>query len=320
MSTSGVSTFSVNRDQIIRMAMLNISKLEQNEIPTYQETQDCATFLNMLVKQWQGSTDFAPGLKTWTRRTGHLFLHNTTGKYLIGPTATGWTESYVTTTLSATVAAGSFVFPVASAAGMSAGDKFGVEGSTGDLYWTTISSVSSGSVTLSTPLAVAASSGAVVFTYTTTANQPIKLENVMLRDSLINDTPVRIMPTSNEYYQLPSRETPTNVSDPSSIYYEFQLGTSYLYTDVAGSQDVTKHLVITYLEAEQDFVNASDTPEYPQEWYLALALNLSKLIAPMFNAPWSALMEESAKMALAIAQKKEPEKSSAYFQCGEIPV
>ena len=320
MATSGVSTFSVNRDQVIRMAMLNIGKLEQSEIPTAQETTDCATFLNMLVKQWQGTNDFAPGLKTWTRRTGHLFLHNSTGQYTVGPGGIGWTQSYNSTTVTANVSAGFAIIPLASTAGMTAGDSFGVEVSTGDLYWGTIFLVSVGSVTLTVPLATSVLSGAQVFTYTTPASQPIKIENVMLRDTLINDTPVRIMPTSNEYYQLPSRQTPTNVSDPASVYYEFQLGNSYLYTDVAGSQDVTKHLVITYLEAEQDFVNPADTPEYPQEWYLALALNLSKLIAPMFNAPWSPLMEDSAKMALAIAQKKEPEKTSAYFQCGEIPV
>jgi len=320
MATSGVYTFSVNRDAIIRMAMLNLGKLEQSETPTSSEVADCSAFLNMLVKQWQGTTDFAPGLKTWTRRTAHLFLHNNTGKYILGPAATGWTQSYLTTSTTATVAAGISVIPVMSSSGMSSGDRFGIEVSTGDLYWGTILSVAIGSVTLTSPLTVSALTGSTVFTYTTVSTQPLKIENVMLRDSLINDTPIRVMPTSNEYYQLPSRENPVNISDPSSVYYEFQLENSFLFTDVAGSQDVTKHLVITYLEAEQDFVNPNDSPEYPQEWYLPLSLGLSKLIAPMFNAPWTALMEESAKMSLAIAQKKEPEKSSAYFQCGEIPV
>ena len=320
MATSGVSTFSVNRDAIIRMAMLNIGKLEQSEVPTAQETSDCSTFLNMLVKQWQGTTDFAPGLKTWTRRTGHLFLHSTVGQYTLGPAAVGWTQTYVSTTLSAGVNAGIALLPVASVTGINVGDRFGVELTTGDLYWGTVLTVGAVDITLTAVLPSAALSGAIVFAYTTVATQPLKIENVMLRDPLINDTPVRIMPTSNEYYQLPSRQTPTNISDPSAVYYEFQLDNSYLFTDVAGAQDVTKHLVITYLEAEQDFVSPTDTPEYPQEWYLALALNLSKLIAPMFNAPWSPLMEESAKMALTIAQKKEPEKTSAYFQCNELPI
>jgi hypothetical protein len=317
MTTSGVSTFSINRDAIIRMAMLNIGKLEQSEIPTAQETADCATFLNMLVKQWQGTTDFAPGLKTWTRRTGHLFLHSTTGMYTLGPAGIGWTQSYVSTTATASVAAGVAVIPVVSGGGILAGDKFGVEVSTGDLYWGTVLTAVGNSITLTAPLPTGVLLGSVVFVYTTASTQPVKVENVMLRDSLINDTPVRLMRASNEYYQLPSRQTPTNISDPSAVYYEFQLDNSYLYTDVAGSQDVTKHLVITYLEAEQDFVNPYDTPEYPQEWYLALALGLSKLVAPMFNAPWSALMDESAKMALMIAQKKGHETSLAYFQCGD---
>ena len=316
MTTSGVNTFSVNRDQIIRLAMLNLGKLEQSETPTPEELTDCSMYLNMLVKQWQGTADFAPGLKTWTRRRGYLFLHNSTPQYTVGPSGTGWTNSYVSTTTVANAAAGQAVVIVSSSSGMTAGDRFGVEVSTGNLEWHTILSVVGTSVTLTTNLSYAASALSQVFTYTTAANQPIIIESVNLRDDTGNDTPVRVM-TNLQYDALPAKMAPTNLSDPSAIYYEFQLGSSYLFTDVYGCQDVTKFLVISYLEAEQDFVSATDTPEYPQEWYLALALNLSKLIAPMFSASWTPIMEENATNALAIARRKEPEKSVAYFQCGD---
>lgn len=72
MTTSGVYSFSVTRDQIVRLAMLNIGQLQDIEVPTAQELTDCSMFLNMMVKQWMGKADFAPGLKTWTRRHGHL--------------------------------------------------------------------------------------------------------------------------------------------------------------------------------------------------------------------------------------------------------
>ena len=316
MATSGVNTFSVNRDQIIRLAMLNIGKLEQSEVPTAGEVSDCSMFLNSLVKQWQGTNDFAPGLKTWTRRRGHLFLHSSAYQYAMGPGATGWTLNHVSTTTTAGALAGANTLTVNSAAGITLGDNLGVEVASGDLFWTTITLIVGTTLTLNTTLPLGVGVVAQVFTYTTTATQPLKIENVMLRDSTLNDTPIRMM-TSMEYDVLPTKVTPTNISDPSSIYYEFQLTNGQLYTDVAGCADVTKYLVVTYLEAEQDFVNPADTPEYPQEWYLALATGLSKLIAPMFNAVWTPLLEENAKMALAIAQKKEPERIVAYFQCGE---
>ena len=317
MSTSGVNTFAVTRDDIIRMAMLNIGKLEQSEVPTPQETTDCAMFLNMLVKQWQGTTDFAPGLKTWTRRRGYLYLHSATGKYTLGPAGVGWTLTYNSTVTTANAAAGQAVLVVSSNSGMTVNDYFGVEVASGDLVWSTIKTIVGTTITLNTNLSGAVGTSAVVYTYTTPATQPLKIEYVNLRDTQMDDTPVRIM-TNLEYDSLPAKVTPTNISDPSGVYYEFQLGNSYLYTDVAGAQDVTKYLVITYLESEQDFVNPLDNPEYPQEWYLPLALNLSKLIAPMFHAAWTPAMDENAKLALAIAQKKEPERIVAYFQAGNV--
>lgn len=316
MTTSGTYSFSVARDDIIRLAMLNIGKLEENETPSARETTDCSMLLNMLVKQWQGKADFAPGLKTWTRRHGHLFLSSTTGQYTLGPGGTGWTNNYVTTTLTANAASGQPAVVVAATTGMVAGDKFGVVLSSGALFWSVILTIVGLTVTLTTNLTGAAGSGAVVFDYTTTAQQPIVIETVLLRDYTKSDTPIRRM-ILQEYDNLPSKADPTFISDPTSIYYEFQLTNGVLYTDVAGASDTTKHLCMTYMEAVQDLNSANDTFEYPQEWYLALAWGLAKQICPMFNAPWTELMKENAAMSLAIAQKKEPETSVMFFQCGE---
>lgn len=316
MTTSGVNTFTVSRNDIIEMAMQNIGKLAEEETPSAKDITDCSRFLNALVKQWQGKADFAPGLKTWTRRHGHLFLHSTTGVYTLGPSGLGWTLSYVTTTASAAAAAGQPVVNVVSATGMAANDYFGVQDATGDLVWYRVLTAVGTVVTLSTNLSAAVASGAVVYDYSTPANQPIELETAFLRDSQGNDSPIKIYASVQEYDALPSKVSPTNISDPIAVYYEFQLNNSLLYTDCAGAQDLTKHLCFTFMEAEQDFVNPLDTPEYPQEWYLALALNLSQAIAPMYQATWSPLQDANAKMALAIAQKKEPENIVAYFQCG----
>ena len=51
MTTSGIYSFSVNRDQIIRIAMMNIGKLDEIETPSAQDITDCNLVLNMLVKQ-----------------------------------------------------------------------------------------------------------------------------------------------------------------------------------------------------------------------------------------------------------------------------
>lgn len=315
MTTSGTYSFTVNRDQIIRMAMLSIGKIDEIETPTAQETSDCSMFLNMLVKQWQGTADFAPGLKTFTRRHGHLFLSSTTGAYTVGPNATGWTTSYVSTNTSAVANAGQPVVSVVSTTGILAGDKFGVELSTGNLYWGVVQTVGASSVTLTVNLPSSAPSGAVVFNYTTTATQPVVLETAFLRDIDNSDTPLKIM-TSKEYDFLPSKTDPQFISDPTAIYYENLLTNSTVYTDCAASNDVTKHICITYLEAVQDITNPNDTTCYPQEWFLALVWGLAEQIAPMFNAPWTENRAKNAARALAIAQKKEPERVAMYFEPG----
>lgn len=315
MSTSGSYSFTVNRDQIIRQAMLNIGKLDESETPNAQEVSDVAFTLNLLIKQWQGRGDFAPGLKVWTRRRGHLFLNNTTGQYSVGPTATGWTETYVYPTITATAAAAATSIYVTSATGIVAGYKIGIQLSSGALFWTTVSSVVSLRVNLAAGLPSQALIGAQVFCYQTTAQQPVVIETALLRDNQANDTPLKLM-TVQDYDNLPTKATPLNIGDPTAIYYEFQIGNSYLYTDVGASQDVTKHIVLTYMEAVQDILQGSDNFEYPQEWFLALAWGLSSEICPMFNATWTPKMEDNFKRSLIIAQRKDPERVSIYFQPG----
>ena len=317
MALSNSYSFLVNRDQIIRAALIFGGKLEESEIPSAQEVTDCSMFLNMLVKQWQGKADFAPGLKSWTRRRGFLYLSGSTGSYLVGPTATGWTNNFLTTTTSGINLAGQPVINVISSSTMTVGDSIGVQVlNSSTLFWSTILNIASTAVTLSGNLPNDSAAGSVVYNYTTAAQNPVVIESALLRDSFGNDVPVRSM-NVHEYDGLSAKNSPTNQSDPSFYYYEYQLSNSLLYTDVAGAQDVTKYLVLTYMEPEQDMNSATDNPAYPQEWYLPLALGLAKLISPVFNFPWNAVMESSYNTALAIAQKKEPENITSYFQCGE---
>ena len=317
MTTSGVYSYFVNRDQIIRLALVNINRLDENETPTAQTVSDCASMLNMLVKQWQGKTDFGSGLKTFTRRRGHLFLRGFTGQYTVGPTATGWcNDGYISTALTANASAGQPVVAVSSVAGIALGDHIGVQVNAGqDLFWSTVSNIAGLNITLAANLPYSAATNAMVYDYTTTAQQPLKIETASIRDQYNTDYPMKIM-VVGEYDTIPSKTDPTNQGDPSAIYYENQLGYANLFTDVGGASDVTKHICLTYMEEIQVFANPADTPEYPAEWYLPLALGLAKLIAPMFESPWSQIQEDNYKTAIAIAQHKEPENVVSFFQCG----
>lgn len=317
MGTSGTYSFSVTRDDIITLAMKMIGKLGEYETPSAQDVSDCSIILNMMVKQRQGTADYSPGLKVWTRRRGHLFLSSSAYKYTVGPNGTGWTENYTRTTLSATTASGSPVLIVASATGFATSYNVGVQLDSGDMFWSTVLTAVGTTITLNDNLPSQASANAYVYVYQTTAQQPIVIEAAVLRDAQNEDTPINIIRDVRSYDMLPSKTDPNFLSDPTSIYYEFQLGNSFLYTDVAGAQDVSKHLVLTYMEAIQDFNNPTDNPEYPQEYYLDLSWSLARQIAPIFNMPWSRSQENNFQQATAFAKNKDAEISEVYFQSGE---
>lgn len=317
MTTSGVFSFTVNRDQVIRDAMLNIGKLDEVETPSAQDITDCNLKLNMLIKQWMGRTDFAPGLKVYKRKWGYLFLSNSTNKYTVGPNGTGWTNSFVRPLTTVTAAAGAGSITVDSATGIATSYHIGIQLDSGALQWTTVSGVVGLVVSLNAVLTGQSSSGSQVYCYQTTAQQPLNIETAVLRDQYNEDTPLRFMRTVQDYANHPSKTDLQNISDPTEIYYEFQLTDSFLYTDCAAALDVRKYIVVSFMEPVQDMVNPTDTFDYAQECFLALSWGLSKQIAPMYGMPWTQNMESNYQAAVAIAGHKDAEITTMFFQPGE---
>jgi hypothetical protein len=319
MSTSGVYTFTISGNDIIREAMLNIGKLGEAENPSNQEMVDCRRKLNMLVNAWKAKQDFAPGLKMWLRRHGTLFLSNSTGVYYLGPSAASsgsyWTNSpYFNTTTSVTSSAAITIY--CSTTGMNVGDYVGLQLDAGSIYWTTISSISAGSyITVPSGPATQASSGNYVYSFTTQAQRPDVIETAYLRDNNGNDTPLNIG-TLQDYDLLPSKMQTGYIADPTFVYYEAQLTNGVLYCDMNGAQDVTKQIHLSYMEPVQSFVNPNDSPEYPQEWYGALCWGLTKTIAPMFNVPFTKDMEEVMMSFISAAREAYSEVTTMYFAPG----
>src|SRR5580658_1632501 len=223
-STSGAYyNFSVTRDQIIRQAMLDMGALQEAEVPTAQETSDMARLLNMITKQWMGNTDFAPGLKVWTRKRGELFMSPTQYVYGLGQTSPdNWIESttglsypnkYGQTNVAASVVDGPTVIPVANTSQLNILDYIGILIS-GTIFWTTISAIGVGTVTIPAPglpSAVTGSAATYVWNYTNKAVRPLALITATLRDIYANDTPLRIFTTVEEYEALPTKTAPSNV-------------------------------------------------------------------------------------------------------------
>jgi hypothetical protein len=315
MATSGVYTFAINSNDIVRDAMTNIGKLGESESPSAQEFTDCLRKLNMLAKQWMGKQDFAPGLKMWKRRHGDLFLSASTGQYNLGFTGDHWTNTSYLQTTTATAAALATTISVPNA-NITVGDQVGIVLDSNVLFWTTVlTKISTTGITIATGIPTPASSGSEVFNYTTQAQRPELIETVLLRDASFSDMPMKSI-TLQDYDQLSYKVQPGSNSDPTYYYYEAQLGNGVFYIDVPGAADTSKHLHISYMEPVQDFVNTTDNPDYPQRWYMALCWGLTKQIAPMFNLPFTKDMQDNLTDSLAIARQPDSDVNNIYFQPG----
>lgn len=335
MALSNTFDFTVDRDDIIRMAMFNIGALGEGEVATAQEVSDCAFKLNMMAKQWMGTQDFAPGLKMWTRQRGDLFLSSSKSKYILGGSnSDAWAGGLATGTAmfsqnqtNAVTGSGGNVLSFTNQTSISLNDYVVVQVQN-DIFKTQATAVSPSAVTLAAAVPANVNQGAYVWNYSAVAQRPLQLDfrtaTAVLRDINNNDTPLNFM-TLQEYESLPNKAMPTFVSDPTAVYYESQFGSGLYAPTITGGgvlyldafpQDVTKHLHIVYMRPVMDFNNPSDNPEYPQQWYRALTWGLAKEICDMFDAEWSKSMEDNYQSSLSMAREQDSEVSSLYFQPG----
>jgi hypothetical protein len=346
MSTSGTFTFTVTQNDIVRDMMLNVGALGENEVPTAQEFIDCSRKLNMMVKQWMGRQDFAPGLKMWTRQRGNLFLGYSKHLYLLGPTGDNWAggvtggtpyQLHNMTTTTAVTSIGTNVLNVSSTALINVNDYIGVVytpqsiqggGPGPDIFWSTVQSVNSVNltVTMTTNVTGLVANGSSVYNYTVKQQRPLEVVTCLLRDSQNNDTPQNFL-TVQEYESLPTKTMPGTQGDPTAFYYESQIGTGpntlvtspvqgngVYYIDCFGAQDVTKFIHMVFLRPVMDIVNGGDNVEYPQQWYRALGWGGAKDIAAMFDCPWTQDMEQNYQDSIAMAKEADSEVTRIYFQ------
>ena len=312
MATSGTYTYSATAAQAIQEALEILGVLESGRTPTTADQTSCLTTLNMMVKQWSGNFDFAPGLKAFARKRGYIFPQKNQGSYSLGPTGDNASLSYVTTTMRVAGTATATILEVTSTTGMTAADKIGILLDSGTIQWTTISSVTD-SDTLVIPasgLTSAAAAGNRIFAYTTKLMRPLYIESAALRDTDGNDS--EMFPVVDYYESLPAKSTD---SDPGFYLYENSLTNGTLFLDYEPS-DMTKVIRITFMAPAENYDAVANDIAYPQEWLAAVSIGLAKRVAPKFKVAWSNELESNYTEALRIARTSYAETSEEYFQPG----
>lgn len=324
MATSGSYNLQLTASNIVVLALEDIGVLAPGQTISNERLDFGLRRLNVIAKQWQGTSDMANGLKVHTRQRVTLFLAKGQQTYTIGPASTDSraTTSYGRTTISAAEAIGQTTLSVTATTDtttnpgttvtMTAADIIGIELDDGTIQWSTISSTGAGTVTVADSLTVAAASGNYVWWFTSRAQRFMVTESAVTRDENRNDFPIHVFRTSDEYDAGVADKYADG--DPSAILIE-PLRLNTRVTLDSQPTDVTKQIVLTVLYPAEDYDASSNDIAFPQEWYGALEWELAKRCASSFGRPWTTDMEANWLTATSIARNLNPEVSDLYFRC-----
>ena len=270
MARSGSDNYAVTRNDIINSALRKIGQLAEGETASAQQINDGAMDLESMAKHWQ-----AAGLHLWKYEEMILFLVLDQKSYDIGPTTTeNWLKAsdLVETTTTADAAISATSISVTSITGISNGDFIGIITDDSTIHWTTVNGAPSGStVTLTTGLDVAATSGAVVYAYTNKAVRP--LEITQTRTQIDGNSEItHQMLSRDEYFGLANKAA---TGSAIQFYYNPRLDNGRLYPWPT-SDNEREFLNITSQIQIEDFDGSGNNPDLPIEWADPLVWGLAK--------------------------------------------
>lgn len=281
MSTSGTTTFSRNRDQLIASALRKCNAFESGETPDSQSVSDAADALNVMVKHWQAS-----GIYIWTTEEAILFPQLGQVQYTLGSgTSDHATTSFVQTALTSLAAIGAGTIVLNSVTGVASTYNIGIQLDDGTFQWTTVSGTPSGStVTLAATLTDSASVGNAVLVYQTNLVRPIKILDARRYNvASAIDVPLSEMDRL-EYADMPNK---TSTGEINSFYYDRRGGTNtqgliYFWPSPETTDEIIK---MTIARPIDDFDAAGDDADLPQEWIRAIEWGLADEIADDYDVP-----------------------------------
>lgn len=296
MATSGVVTFRTTRNQIIEGALRLIGAIDPENTTPASATQIStgSEALNLIAKAWQ--TD---GLQLWKRGYIAVFLRTGQQHYVLGspaaagdqacistPLGTGFVSTVATSCSGTTLIVQSTSSTATSgiaAITIGSGWNIGIRAASGSFFWTTVNGAPSGNtITLTDSFGANTLSGnPTVYAYQTKAVRPLRILGGFVRTAPPNDAdiPVRII-SQDEYNMFGVKDS---LGTPIQVRFDPQSNRAILSVypvRAINSGD------IMYIESQlpiEDFVNANDDFDLPQEWGAALKFTLALHLAPEYS-------------------------------------
>lgn len=303
MSTSGTTTFSQTRDQIILDALSLIGVYGIGRTVSAADMDICQRLLNKMIKAWG-----AKGLHLWAKEEGVLFITPNTASYLLGNASTDAKvtniSDLVMTQTAAAYVANDTALTVTSTTNMTVGDYIGVVLTDKTLHWTTIATIpTSTTLTLTTGLLSAASSGAYVYTFTNKIYKPLRVLSCRIRSGIdLGSTSTEVdipmtMISHSDYYNMAVKSIG---GIPNQAHYlpDLTNGTLTLYPR---PQDCSYRIHFTYERVLEDLSSAANDFDFPVEWEEALTYQA----AIRFGAVFGKTKKAQALMPMAEAMLQD---------------
>lgn len=296
MSTSGITTYRVNRDQLIKDALLMIEAIALEQIPSAAVIEHANRQLNLLVKSLE-----TIGLNLWVIKKAYLFLNKGQAEYTIG-TSSGdhVTNTYKTTTTTSLLSSGSTFVNLTSVLGMTVGDNVGILNNSGDFVWRTILTIVSNTITFAA-YGSTANIGNKVFTYTNKITKPLQIVNAVALKYTNFIVPLTII-SRDQWVRFTRRYNPGGQVTQLNFTPNENDATIKLFPSPADSSDVIEFY---YQRPFEDMVNPTDDFDFPQEWLLFIQYSLALLLAPSYSVP-----ANKVNTIAALASKEEERVTS----------
>jgi hypothetical protein len=314
MASSGSNDFSLTAQSLIEKSLRVLKVLHAGQTASTDQLTEGLEFLNIMTKAWQ-----ADGLQLWAIKEAIIFLDLNTSSFALGPGGDHASESYINTEVLTAAISGASTIDVDSITGISASDNIGIELDDGTIQWTTVNGAPAGStITLTVALTDTVAVDNQIFTYTNLIDRPLKIIEIVRRDKDENDIPVQLI-SRQEYHELTNK---TNDGAIVQAYYEPSFeggdpatatGTLYVWNE---SDNVTDTLVVRYHRPFEDFDATTDTPDFPQEWYMALMYGLADMLSDGYEV--SPIIKNRVAKRARVSKEEildwDTEDTSVYIQ------
>lgn len=277
MATSGTTTYSVTRDDVIQEAMELMKLLNEGETPSSYQLTTLSRTLNLMLKAW-----VKRGAQLWKIRYFQVPMVSGVVQYPLGNTA-GYVYSATITTAGTGGTPGSYALGFSGGGGTGAAGTYtiGAGGTLSSIAITAGGSSYTSAPSLSFPSGGISGAAATATIVGLTGTRPLRVLEAFIRNNAVSpaqDIPL-ILLSRNEYNLL---GTKGNSARPNQFYYDAQLtnGQLYVFPQPISSDNVTIHATVQI--PIEDMSAASNDFDLPQEWFKCAAYGLASEAGPKF--------------------------------------